>query len=194
VTADPVEIAFLVGRAFERAGIDYIVGGGLASSAHGEPRATQDVDVAVLLRAEQLPKLMEELPEGFELDRASAREAIRNHSAFSLLHVPSYIKVDVYVCRDGGFHASAIRRGARTKLSGRADHTARVSSAEDIVIQKLVWYRAGDGASDRQWRDVLGVLKANRGALDVGYMRRWSTDQGVADDLAKALAESGWPA
>ena len=194
MTADPVEVAFLVGKALERAGVDYIVSGGLASSSHGEPRATQDVDVAVHLRVDQLPKLLEELPEGLELDPGSARTAIREHGAFFLLHLPSYIKVDVYVCRQEGFHASAIRRGASAKLSSRPDRSARVASPEDIVVQKLSWYRQGNLASDRQWRDVLGVLKANRGALDSSYMRRWAADQGVSDLLSKALAEAGWPA
>ena len=59
------------------------------------------------------------------------------------------------------------------------------------MIHKLRWYRMGGGVSDRQWRDVLGVLKVGAGALDRGYLNRVAGDLGLADLLARALSEAG---
>lgn len=60
---------------------------------------------------------------------------------------------------------------------------------EDIVLAKLDWFRLGGEVSERQWRDILGVLKTQREALDVDYLRQWAQLLGVADLMERALGE-----
>ena len=61
-------------------------------------------------------------------------------------------------------------------------------SAEDIILKKLEWYRLSDG-SERQWRDVIGVLKIQQGKLDMTYLQRWALQIGVSDLLERVLEE-----
>ena len=64
-----------------------------------------------------------------------------------------------------------------------------VASAEDTVLAKLEWFRRGGETSERQWWDIVGVLRVNP-AVDTGYMKRWSAELGVADLLVQALAQA----
>ena len=66
-----------------------------------------------------------------------------------------------------------------------------VSSPEDLILRKLVWYRDGGGVSDRQWRDVLGVLKVQSERLDLAYLGRWAERLGLSDLLSRAVDEAG---
>jgi hypothetical protein len=56
---------------------------------------------------------------------------------------------------------------------------------------KLEWYEKGDRASDRQWRDVLGILKNNASSLDRSYLRNWASQLGIAELLHQALTQAG---
>ena len=61
------------------------------------------------------------------------------------------------------------------------------------MLQKLIWYRKGDCVSDRQWRDVVGVLKRCGGSLEGAYLERWSSELELEPLLAKALRQAGLP-
>jgi len=66
-----------------------------------------------------------------------------------------------------------------------------LASAEDTILTKLEWYRLGGETSDRQWRDILGVIKVQENHLDLAYLRQWASELKVLDLLEKALAEAG---
>ena len=53
------------------------------------------------------------------------------------------------------------------------------------------WYRMGNETSDRQWNDILGVLKVRGKALDLTYVRQWAIQLGVGDLLDRALEDAG---
>ena len=66
--------------------------------------------------------------------------------------------------------------------------SVKVASACDVLLSKLRWYRLGGEVSDRQWRDVLGVARAQAGRLELEYLRRWSREQGTLDLLERVLS------
>ena len=71
------------------------------------------------------------------------------------------------------------------------NRTLFMSSAEDIILAKLEWYRLGGESSERQWGDILGILEIQGDQLDYDYLRHWSTELRVTDLLERALSEGG---
>ncbi len=189
--SDPLELAAFVAEAFERLGVRYILGGSLASAAMGEPRATLDIDLVADLTASTLGPWLAALGPDFFVDHRWAGEEVARRGSFQILHLPSMIRLDVFVPPWEGVHLWKWQRRRRLALDPTAGLAIDVTAAEGIVIQKLVWFRAGGEVSDRQWRDVLGVLKAHRGRLDDGELRAWAEQMAVTDLLTRALSEAG---
>ena len=180
-------------EAFEDLGIAYAIGGSVASSIHGMPRSTLDVDLVANLPAEKASTLVELIQDTYYVSEAMVREAIVRHSSFNLLHLGTFLKVDVFVLGTRAYDHEAFRRMVREALDEQ-DESVRsffVCSAEDTVLSKLEWYRQGGEVSERQWTDVLGVLKVQREALDPDYLRRWAAELGVSDLLTRAIHDAG---
>jgi hypothetical protein len=66
-------------------------------------------------------------------------------------------------------------------------------SPEDILLQKLDWFRRGGGVSDRQWRDVLSILIVQGDRLDQTYLRSVAAESGLTDLLERARREAADP-
>ncbi len=188
--SEPVEVTFRVTEALERLGIAYLVGGSLASSLHGIPRATQDVDIVAGIGLRHVDEFVAHLKEAFYVDADMIRDAIRRSASFNIIHLATMFKVDVFVLGRDPLATEEMARRQPYRL-GEPARDLYVASPEDVVIQKLDWYRKGNEISERQWNDVLGVLKVQRDRLDVAYMRRWTVIGNTADLLERALAESG---
>jgi hypothetical protein len=175
----------------EELGVAYHLGGSYASSVHGVPRQTHDVDLVADLHHEHLPELARRLGADFYLDLERAARALERRTSFNLVHLATGVKVDLFLKRDDPYDDEELRRSIRIPLG---DETARrtllVKSPEDTLLRKLQWFRAGGEVSDRQWSDIQGVLRIQGEALDHEYLRRWAPQLGVTDLLERAVRES----
>ncbi len=171
----------------DRLGIPYVIGGSHASSARGtDYRYTQDVDIVAAIRQAQVDGLATALGRDWYADPAQMRDAIARGRAFNLIHIRSAEKFDVFPAA-GEFERSQLQRATPEAVQFAGDPVVcRVASAEDILLAKLRWYRDGGQTSERQWRDIAGIVAANP-RLDLAYLERWAATLGVSELLSKAL-------
>lgn len=171
--------------------VRWFLGGSLASSMHGIPRATLDADIVADLRAPLVPAFLKALGKDWYMEEASVQNAIRNRSCFNLIHLGSAMKVDIFVPKLRRFEGGQFSRALRIPVAEGSTIKIPVCPAEDIVLAKLEWYRAGGELSDRQWGDILSVLRVNAKNLDFEGMRERAIELAVSDLLASALTQVG---
>lgn len=188
---DALRATFAVIHTLEALGLDYLIGGSLASSLHGIPRSTQDADLLVDLPRERVPELVTALEGRFYLDEERVRDAVIREASFNVIHLPTMFKVDLFVLGRDPLGCSEMQRRERHRLGEGREREAFVASAEDTVLQKLLWYRLGEGVSDRQWLDLVGVLQVQGERLDRRYLQRWARELGLDSLLQEALREAG---
>jgi hypothetical protein len=173
----------------ERLGVRHHIGGSLASGVHGVPRSTVDVDLVADLHAGQIASFVQQLAENYYLDEETAREAVRSRRSFNLLHLDTMTKVDIFIPEGRPFDEQEMSRSRPQTLdTGMQARSFFLKSPEDVVLRKLDWYRLGGGVSERQWSDVLGVIKMQADQLDRAYLNRWAAELGLNELLERALA------
>lgn len=187
---EATRITLLVTQTLEQIGISYAVGGSLASSLHGVMRSTLDVDIVADMRLEHIPPLVAALSKEFYADDEMMRDAIEHHSSFNLIHYETAFKVDIFIRKLRDFDTMQLERRRTSIIATDPERSVYVTSPEDTILAKLEWYRMGGEVSDRQWRDILGVLKTRAGELDLAYLRKWASELNVNDLLEHALRES----
>lgn len=187
---DAITVTVRVTGVLEKLGVPYFIGGSLASTLYGMVRTTQDSDIIANLRLEHLPSFIQTLEGDFYIDDEMIANAVTRRSSFNIIHRESMFKVAVFIPREGNFVQMQFARARMETLSSSPETAAMVASPEDILLAKLQWYRLGGEVSERQWRDVVGVLKVQTGVLDMGYLHQWATELKVADLLQSALKEN----
>jgi len=184
---DVTAVVIRVARALERAGVEYMVGGSIATSVYGEPRATQDIDVAVRLANESLPGLVAQLGTDFAVDEEMLSEAIRHGRSANIFYLPFFMKIDLFVRGQSAYDRAEFSRKA--EIEPAPGERLFASSPEDNLLWKLRWFRLGGEVSDQQWRDILGLLRLGGETMAAGYLEQWSATHGVADLLERARAQ-----
>lgn len=175
----------------EALGVEFYVGGSVASSYLGVARATQDVDLAIGgLTAAQTMMLTHSLEGPYYVDLETVRRAARTSSSFNLIHYDTMTKIDVFVQGGTAFDRSVMRRRVAIRVDA-IDRDVDFASPEDIVLRKLLWWQMGNRASDRQWYDLVGVLKVRADRTDVPYLLEWAEELGIREHLESALEEAG---
>jgi len=186
---DPIGVALLVGTAIEAAGGSYFVGGSLASSLQGEPRATNDVDIVLALPIGRVDRLVAGLGPAFEVDTDMLRDALLHGRSCNIFYLPVVMKVDLFAVGPTPFDESEFAR--RRPVAVRGVETLVLKSPEDTVLRKLLWYREGGFVSDRQWRDVVEVLRVSGAGMSAEYLTEWARRLGLSDLLGRAKEEAG---
>lgn len=187
---EKIDVILNVIAVFDELGIPYLIGGSFASSLYGIMRSTNDVDIVAGLRAEHVAPFFQALESKFYVDELAIERAIRTGRSFNVIHTDTQFKVDVFTPRLTGFATQQLERRQLRPFGEDPNHKAYFASPEDTVLAKLAWYRRGNEVSEQQWRDVLAVIKVQRGRLDLDYMRRWAEELKIADLLEEALAET----
>lgn len=181
-----IGIAARVGAALRSAGAHYFLGGSVASSFHGEFRATNDIDLVTDLAVARVPQFAAALGSEFDVDEASLAEAIRQRSSWNIFFLPEMLKIDLFALGSSDFDRSEFDRRSTCTIGGLE---LDIKSPEDTILRKLLWYRDGGGVSDQQWRDVHGVLRINAAGLDNAYLDAWAARLDLEALLASARAQ-----
>jgi hypothetical protein len=178
-------------EAFEALRIPYLIAGSIASGVYGDPRSTRDIDFVAAIETPLIEPFVRALGEGFYLDIELVRDAVRDRHSFNLIHLETMVKVDIFVAKDDAFTRSQLTRRSKKILSPDPPFSAFLATAEDTVLSKLQWYRAGNEVSDNQWNDVVGVLKIQGSTIDLTYLKEWAATLELSDLLDRALGEAG---
>ncbi len=185
---EPVEVTIKVTTVLERLGIPYLIGGSLASILYGMVRTTQDADIIAEMRPEHIHAFVTALEDEFYIDAAMIASAIQYHGSFNIIHREAIFKVDIFIPRPRPFVQSQLLRAQGRTFTFATEVSAKFATPEDTILAKLEWYRLGGETSERQWRDILGVLKTRAGQLELDYLHKWAAEIGVSDLLQRALA------
>ncbi len=185
MTDRPLDLVRELAALFDDLGIDYALGGSLASSLIGEPRSTVDIDFAVRLDRDHLDRLLDETRAAFYAPTESARRAVDSAESFNLIHQQQAWKVDLFVLGDGLLDRRQIERRRWVEVPTTPPTGVWVTSTEDQILRKLSWYVTG--RSDRQWRDVIAILETQYDEIDFDDLRQTAATVGLAEELETAL-------
>ena len=170
-------------------GIPYAAGGSLASSVHGTPRATADIDLVVDIRPAHAGPLAAALNDEFFADDKMIAGSIERGRAFNLIHHASGYKFDLFPLPDEPYYRVEFERREPAEFTvGEEPLRFDVVTAEDSVLAKLVWYRLAGEVSERHWNDASAIVQVQGDKLDEAYLRKWSSQLGVADLLGRLLS------
>lgn len=189
--AEIFQVTRKVAGAFNATGVRYFLGGSVASALYGEARSTRDIDFVAAMLPRHVDPFVAALGIEFYADARAIAQAVAIRRSFNVIHLDTMVKADIFVFKADAFGHSQFSRLASKQLSASDATLINVASPEDTVLAKLQWYRDGGGVSDRQWNDVLGVLKVQGAALDRAYLAEWARELALADLLHRALVDAG---
>lgn len=172
--------------ALEEVDVPYMITGSIASSVHGVPRATQDIDVIIEPSREQLLVLMSKFSEpNYAGDRDDALDAFQRRSMFSVIDRRGIWKIDFILRKARPFSKKEFDRRRKIEILEMSVYAA---TAEDVLLAKLEWAKMGE--SERQIRDAAGIIQIQGQKLDNDYVERWAAALDVEDELRAARRAS----
>ena len=166
-------------------GAEYFLGGSLASSLQGEPRATNDIDFVIALPVGKVGDLGAALGGDFEVDTDMLRDAVLHASCANAFYLPIVTKIDFFGRGYEPFDESEFSRRRLTTVTASGEALV-VKAPEDTVLRKLLWFREGGEVSDKQWRDIVSVLQISGDQMDQAYLNAWASRLRVTELLERA--------
>ena len=188
---EPLDVTLRVTQVLDDLNVPYFITGSLASALYGIARTTLDADIVADLTEEHVRPLVEALSGEFYIAEEAVRDAIRHRRSFNVIHLETMFKVDIFVSQKEGFDRSRLQRRVALAITGEEGPNAYFASLEDTILAKLAWYRKGGEISDRQWQDVVGMVRVSGERLDMEYLRVWAKRLGVDALLQQALDAAG---
>ena len=186
---DSISLAGELHQIFESINIDYYVNRGVASSIHGEPRSTRDLDLVIEVKPNQIDLLVKTLEASGYYCPAGAVEDLQRGcgNMLNITHTETIANADIYIKDNSPYSISQMNR--KILIDVEEIPVFWIASAEDIILQKLRW---GKGSkSEKQWRDVLGIIKLQSKNLDYGYLTEWAENLDLVADLSEVLTQAG---
>lgn len=191
VLPEPARITGFIADVFHRLQIPYFVSGSWASSLHGIPRATQDVDIVADIEPQHITSFVRALEKDFYIDPHMVQDAVQHRSSFNIIHLETMFKADIFLLKDDIASQEEMARREIYELSEEPPQELFLASAEDVILHKLYWFQLGGSVSERLWKDVLGIIQVQADKLDVSYLQRGAELRGVTDLLGEALGNVG---
>jgi hypothetical protein len=187
---DPIWLALELASILSSLDIMYYVGGSVASSFQGEVRLTQDLDLIANIENSQIQPLIRAMVDQFYISHTAVEEAVNGKTlSFNVIHLTTTEKADIFVMKDDEFSLSQMSR--RVLHIGDRNKSFYICTPEDTILQKLLCFRMYNSESQKQWRDILGVLKLQKELLDFDYLGEWGKKLNLTELLVQALRESG---
>lgn len=188
--ASPLEPLRAIAAILDQLGLPWCLGGSLASSFFGEPRATRDIDLIVELSLADIESLARNVEPRFYVSREAMKEAVTARRSFNIIDTESGFKLDLFVRGDSAFDVSEFSRREIVLIDPGARISVPIKSAEDSILRKLLWFQEGGSVSDQQWRDITGILAAQAGKLDEQYLTLWARQLGFEPLLSRAVSDA----
>lgn len=186
----PADAFDILRTSLEAAGIRYAVGGSWASTAFGEPRFANGVDVLADVTPQNLDKLLNGLPDSFYADADEAMSAIRGGRPLNVIHMPTVLKFDLFPASAFPLGSEELDRAVLLEDTGLSKGPAWFVTPEDILLAKLYWFKLGGEVSEVQWRDITGVVRGSSATMDRGYLERAASELGIRDLLHRSLGDA----
>ncbi|MDK2408538.1 hypothetical protein QHH03_04990 [Aphanizomenon sp. 202] len=186
---DSISLAGELHQIFESINIDYYVNRGVASSIHGEPRSTRDLDLVIEVKPNQIDLLVKTLEAfGYYCPVGAVEDLQRGlGNILNITHTETIANADIYITDNSPFAISQMNR--KILIDVEEIPAFWIASAEDTILQKLRW---GKGSkSEKQWRDVLGIIKLQADNLDYHYLTEWAENLDLVADLSEVLTQAG---
>ncbi|MBT9316836.1 hypothetical protein [Leptothoe spongobia] len=179
---DSVALAKQLHPIFDRVHIHYYITGGVASSLYGDPRTTRDLDIVLNIQSSKISPLVEALTqEGFYVPGVEDTISGRMQT-LQIIHTESILQADLVISGNDPWDLLKFERR-------QLNDGLYFASPEDVILNKLRWRQRSQ--SEKQWRDVLGVLKVQGQGLDFEYMKEWAERLGLTEDLDRATESAG---
>ena len=187
--SEALQVTLLVTDVLDSLEIPYVIGGSVASIFHGMVRTTMDANILANIEKKHVGPFVTAMQNQFYIDEQSLIQAIERRSSVNLIHLQTMFKVDIFVPKERPFDQQQLVRRISERFKADSDKTIWLLSAEDVILAKLDWFRPGGEVSERQWRDILGILKTQQDTVDIAYLQKWSKELQVQDLLERALVE-----
>jgi len=186
---EQLKVIELVVDRIGKLGVPYFITGSIASSYHGIPRYTHDIDVVVMISKQNSGEIVRLFSGEGYISQEGIRDALSGTGMFNFIHAETGLKVDFWLDRGDPFTKSCFRRARQVELSD--GFWVMMASPEDVLLHKVYWDHLMP--SERQLRDAQGILSVLGHSLDLAYMEKWAKELGINDKVRSLLTEKKLP-